>query len=74
MSNDSHLVSPMRYVRDESGRKATVVNPDNDNYVYRDLLDAETCVRRPRRSHLRRSQFPPEVRDARGRITKPPGW
>ena len=74
VSNDSDLASPMRYVRDELGRKVTVVNPDNNNYTHRDLVDAATYVRRLRRSHLRRSQFPPAVSDAQGRITKPAGW
>ena len=74
VSNDSDLASPMRYVRDELGRKVIVVNPDNNNYTHRDLVDAATYVRRLRRSHLRRSQFPPAVSDAQGRITKPAGW
>ena len=74
VSNDSDLASPMRYVRDELGHKVSVVNPDNRNYTHRDLVDAATYVRRLRRSHLRRSQFPPVVSDAQGRITKPAGW
>ena len=74
VSNDSDLAGPMRYVRDELGCRVTVVNPDNNNYTHRDLVDAATYVRRLRRSHLRRSQFPPVVSDAQGRITKPAGW
>ena len=74
MSNDSDLASPMRYVRDELGLKVTVVNPDNKNYTHRDLEDAATYIKRLRKSHLRRSQFPPMVADAQGRITKPAGW
>ena len=74
VSNDSDLASPMRYVRDELGRKVVVVNPDNNNYTHRDLVDAATYVRRLRRSHLRRSQFPLVVADAQGRITKPASW
>ena len=74
VSNDSDLASPMRYVRDELGLKITVVNPDNNNYTHRDLVDASTYVRRLRRSHLRRSQFPPVLSDAQGRVTKPAGW
>ena len=74
ISNDSDLAGPMRYVRDELRRKVTVVNPDNNNYTHRDLVDAATYVKRLRKSHLRRSQFPPAVSDAQGRITKPPGW
>ena len=74
VSNDSDLASPMRYVRDELGLKMTVVNPDNSNHTHRDLVDVSTYVRRLRRSHLRRSQFPPVLADAHGRITKPAGW
>ena len=74
VSNDSDLASPMRYVRDELGLRVTVVNPDNNNHTHRDLVDAATYVRRLRRSHLRRSQFPPVVADAPGRITKPAIW
>ena len=74
VSNDSDLASPMRYVRDELGRKVTVVNPDNNNHTHRDLVDAATYVRRLRKSQLRRSQFPPAVSDAQGWITKPATW
>ena len=74
VSNDSDLASPMRYVRDELGRKVSVVNPDNNNYTHQDLVDAATYVKRLRRSQLRRSQFPPVISDAQGRITKPAGW
>ena len=74
VSNDSDLASPMCYVRDELGCKVTVVNPDNNNYTHRSLVDAATYVKRLRRSHLRRSQLPPIIHDAQGRITKPVGW
>ncbi len=74
VSNDSDLASPMRYVRDELGLKVMVVNPDNNNYTHRDLEDAATYIKRLRKSHLRRSQFPPMVADAQGRITKPARW
>ena len=74
VSNDSDLASPMRYLRDELGRKVTIVNPDNKNYTHRDLADAATYVKRLRRNHLRRSQLPPIVNDAQGRIAKPAGW
>lgn len=74
VSNDSDLASPMQYVRDELGLKITVVNPDNRNHTHRDLVDSATYVKRLRKSHLRRSQFPPTLVDAQGRITKPAGW
>ena len=74
ISNDSDFASPIRYVRDGLGLRVTVVNPDNDNNTHRDLEDATTYVRRLRRSHLRRSQFPPTLQDAQGIITKPAAW
>lgn len=74
VSNDSDLASPLRYVRDELRLKMTVVNPDNTNHTHRDLVDATTYVKRLRRSHLRRSQFPHALFDSQGRITKPAEW
>ncbi len=74
VSNDSDLASPMRYVRDALGLKVTVVNPDNNNYTHRDLVESATYIKRLRKSHLRRSQFPPAVSDAQGQVTKPAGW
>lgn len=74
VSNDSDLASPMRYVRDELKRKVTVVNPDNSNYTHRDLVESATYIKRLRKSHLRRSQFPPAMNDAQGQIIKPTGW
>ena len=71
VSNDSHLAAPMKYVRDELSLKMTVVNPDNRNHTHRNLIDSATYVRRLRKSHLRRSQFPPAINDAQGPITKP---
>ena len=74
ISNDSDLASPIRYVRDGLGLRVTVVNPDNSNNTHRDLEDAATYVRRLRRSHLRRSQFPASLQDGQGVITKPAAW
>ena len=74
VSNDSDLASPMRYIRDELNRKVSVVNPDNRNYTHRDLVESATYIKRLRNSHLRRSQFPPVVSDARGEIIKPAEW
>lgn len=74
ISNDSDFASPIRYVRDGLGLRVTVVNPDNNNNTHRDLEDAATYVRRLRGSHLRRSQFPPTLRDAQGVITRPSAW
>ena len=74
ISNDADLATPMRYVRDDLGLRVTVVNPDNNNITHVDLQDASTRIKRLRRSHLRRSQLPDSVFDARGEITKPAAW
>ena len=74
VTNDSDLAGPIKYVRDDLRLKVSVVNPDNGNNTHRDLEDAATYVRRLRRSHLRRSQFPATLQDAQGVITKPAAW
>ena len=74
VSNDSDLAAPIRYVRDELGRRVTVVNPDGRTNTHKDLEGAATYVRRLWRSHLRVSQFSATLEDSRGTITKPPAW
>ena len=74
ISNDSDLAGPIAYVRDELGLKVTVVNPDYTNYTHKDLEAASTRIKRLRRNHLRFSQFPSQISDSQGVISKPPEW
>ncbi len=74
VSNDSDLAGPIRYVCDDLGLRVTVVNPDPKNSTQKDMEDAATHIRRLWKSHLRKSQFPPTLADAQGRITKPKEW
>ena len=74
VSNDSDFASPVRYLREELGLRMVVVNPDYNNKTVRGLEEAATYVRRLWKSHLRRSQFPLELRDGRGVIVRPAGW
>ena len=74
VTNDSDLAGPIKYVRDDLRLRITVVNPDSRNNTHPDLKDAATYIRRLWRSHLRRSQFPPTLRDTQGAITKPAAW
>ena len=74
VTNDSDFAGPIRYVRDALGLRITVVNPDYNNKTTRALVDAATYVKRLWKSHLRRSQFPPALRDGQGAITKPAAW
>ena len=73
ISNDSDLASPMKFVKDELKLKVSIVNPPKV-HTHRDLVDAATYVKRIRKTHLRNSQFPSELKDATGTITKPASW
>ena len=74
ISNDSDLANALRCVRDEAKLRVVLVNPDRDNRSPQSLSDAATYVRRLRKSHLRRSQLPPTLKDSIGAITKPASW
>ena len=74
ITNDSDFVSPIRFVRDHLNLKILIVNPDNSRNTPNALKSAATGIRRLRKSHLRRSQLPPIIRDRHGTITKPPPW
>ena len=74
VSNDADFVGAMRYVRDGLGLRVTLVNPDSMKASPVELAGAATYVKRLRKSHLRRSQFPDTLRDEVGVIAKPPGW
>ena len=74
VSNDADFAGAMRYVRDDLGLRAVLVNPDPRNASPRDLADSATYVKRLWKSHLRRSQLPDTLRDEIGSITKPAGW
>jgi len=74
VSNDADFSGAIRYVRDHLGLRVTLVNPDPRNASPRDLSNAATYVKRLRKSHLRRSQFPYTLTDAVGAIKKPVNW
>ncbi len=76
ISNDADLALPIRMVRDKLNLPLGIVNPNLDPRATtpRELTDAATFVRRLRPSTLRSCQFPPELQDSTGTITKPAGW
>ena len=74
ISNDSDLANALRCVREEAGLRVVLVNPDRENRSPLSLSAAATYVRRLRKSHLRRSQLPPTLKDSIGVITKPSSW
>ena len=76
ISNDADLALTIRMVRDRLTFPIGVVNPNLDPKAHtpRELTDAATFVRRLRPSTLRNCQFPSQLQDATGIITKPAGW
>ena len=74
VSNDADFAGAIEYVRRDLGLRVTLVNPDPANRSPRRLEEAATYVKRLRKSHLSRSQFPDALMDDVGLITKPPGW
>ena len=76
ISNDSDLALPIRMVRDKLGLPVGIVNPNLDQKAVtpRELTDAATFIRRLRPNTLRNSQFPPQLRDAKGIISRPDEW
>ena len=76
ISNDADLALPIRMVRDKLNFPIGIVNPNLDPRATtpRELTDAATFVRRLRPSTLRSCQFPPQLQDSTGVITKPAGW
>ena len=76
ISNDADLALPIGMVRDKLGFPVGIVNPNLDPKAYtpKELSDAATFVRRLRLNTLRSSQFPAQLRDSTGVISKPVGW
>ena len=76
ISNDADLALPIWMVRDKLNFPIGIVNPNLAPRAYtpRELSDSATFVRRLRPNTLRNSQFPAQLQDATGVITKPDGW
>jgi len=76
ISNDSDLAEAMRIVHEEIGLKVGLISPTalTGRHPSRQLTRHADFVKRIRRGVLRSSQFPDEIRDAKGPIVKPRGW
>ena len=76
ISNDADLALPIGMVRDKLGFPVGVVNPNlaPKAHAPKELTDAATFVRRLRLNTLRNCQFPSQLQDSTGIITKPAGW
>lgn len=72
VSNDSDLVLPVRFVRDELGLSVGNLNPHPQRS--RDLAKVISFYKPIRKGALGASQFPPTLEDAQGIISKPAEW
>lgn len=73
VSNDSDLTEPLRIVRQELGLTVGILNPQAR--PSRALMTCRPAFCKPiRPGALAASQFPDQLRDAVGLITKPSGW
>ena len=75
-SNDADLALPIEMVRDRLKLPIGVVNPNIDPKAFapKEFTGAATFVRRLHQNTLQRCQFPPQLQDSIGVITKPANW
>lgn len=73
VSNDSDLALPVRVVRERLGLPVGVLNPYPASRSV-ELYKVASFYKPIRKGPLSASQFPPQLRDARGTISKPASW
>jgi uncharacterized LabA/DUF88 family protein len=74
VSNDSDLVLPIRLVRNQLRLPVGLLLPLPKQYYAVELRRAATFSKPIRAGVLAASQFPPQLTDANGTITKPSAW
>ena len=76
ISNDSDLALPIKMVRERLDLPVGIVNPNRDqrSRTPKELSDAATFQRRLRENTLRNCQFPSQLSDDVGTITRPTAW
>ncbi|MEX2492739.1 MAG: NYN domain-containing protein [Nitrospirales bacterium] len=72
VTNDSDLAEPVRMVRQVQKLPVGILNPHNHQSV--ELKQHATFVKWIKKSHLKNSQFPPNMEDSKGKFYKPPQW
>lgn len=72
VTNDSDLLEPIRIVRHELGLPVGILNPHPK--PSKALQPHAVFLKQIRPRHLRRSQFPDVMTDARGQFHKPASW
>lgn len=72
VSNDSDLAEPIRLVKSRLGLQVVLLNPRRVTAT--DLLGIADSYRTVRLGPIGDSQFPPQMTDAHGTISKPESW
>ena len=72
ITNDSDLAEPVRMVKQIVNLPVGIINPHQHHSVT--LKQYATFMRRIRQNHLRQSQFPHTMTDAKGSFHKPSIW
>lgn len=72
ISNDSDLRDPLDYVRRQLGKRVVIFNPHKNRSW--PLSQVSDLYRPIRKGPLSASQFPHQLTDSQGTITKPPTW
>ena len=72
LTNDSDLATPVQIIRSQFGLQVGIFNPHRNRSW--PLVRAANFYRPIRRGPLGASQFPPQLSDGQGIITKPPTW
>ena len=72
VSNDSDLLPPIKFVKEELGKLVGILNPQKHPSVV--LAATAHFVKNIRSTVLSNSQFPSILTDAKGTFTKPTGW
>ncbi len=72
VSNDSDLVGPVKIARYELNKVVGMLNPHkHPSYA---LKQHVTFMKKIRKGVLRKSQFPPTLKDKSGTFRKPASW
>ena len=72
MTNDSDLAEPARIVRNVLNLPVGIINPHERHS--NELKQLATFIKRIREKHLKNSQFPNSMTDAKGIFYKPSKW
>ncbi len=72
VSNDSDLLEPIKFVREELGKSIGILNPQKNTSI---VLEKQALfIKKIRKGVLSKSLFPNTLVDAKGKFSKPSIW